>query len=85
MIYTLNALVKTYNHNYRIRDACWRGPILQGLRRDVYIECPCKDMQSELEIHVCVDLSCSVLDVMCVNSMNAIVKTCNQNLRYMSV
>ena len=52
---------------------------MQGLRRDVYIECPYKEMHSELEIHVGVDLSCFVLDVM--YTLNALVKTCKQNYK----
>ena len=35
-------------------------------------------MQSEFEIHVVMDISCSVLDLMYINTMNAIVKACNR-------
>ena len=34
-------------------------------------------MQSEFDIHFVMDLPCSVLDLMFINTMNAIVKTCN--------
>ena len=59
----------------------WTYPAV--LIRDVHTDCTCKDMQTELKIHVGVDLSCNVLDVM--YTLNELIKICNQNYKYMLV
>ena len=47
--------------------------------RNVFVKCPCEGMQSEIGMHVGVELSCGYLDVL--HTLNALVKTCKQNER----